>query len=233
MSSCTARELRPWGRAAQRPRAPRRIPADAALPIQDWTVLYVQLLRLEQALSRRPTAADDAMVDDGARAELGAAQVASRRARPQADVPASTLLRDALADLRRLARDDIAIAKREARMELDRLRLAAILFAVAAVCGWLALAMGLCAGVMAIGGGPVPALAIGSGLALLAVVAGATARGKVPRVPLERTRRRIADDAGTLGRVLELERTDHDAPATFLVPLRASRPSRARRSTFG
>lgn len=112
--------------------------------------------------------------------------------------PTSTILRQTIDETKELVRLELALAREELQGDLRRLKVAAILAAVAIVLALSTLATLILALVLALGGTALSAVAVA---VVLAVVCAALALGaykNVPRVPLERTRARLASEVRQL-----------------------------------
>lgn len=116
---------------------------------------------------------------------------------PRPEASTTDLVREAVDEARELVRLEVALAKDEVRRELDDAKKAAVMGAVAAVAALLAVAMLCVALALAIFPGPIPALVIGGIFVVGAAVFGYVAFRKVPKKPLEDTRRRLEGDART------------------------------------
>lgn len=114
---------------------------------------------------------------------------------PKPDATIPQLVREALDETKQLVKLEVELAKDEVRQELADAKRSAIMFAVAAVAALLAAAMMFVALALAIFPGPVPALAIGGVLIATAAILGFVGYKKVPKKPLDRTRRRLETDA--------------------------------------
>jgi hypothetical protein len=120
--------------------------------------------------------------------------------RPERDLKTTDLLRHALAEVKLLARAEIAHARLELRQELKAATRAGIALGAAATLGLVGLTMLFVTLALAL---PMAAwagaLAVALGALLLAAVAGLVGYRKLPRQPLSRTRARLLDDV-TLAR---------------------------------
>jgi uncharacterized membrane protein YqjE len=114
---------------------------------------------------------------------------------PRPEASTTELVREAIDEARELVRIEVALAKEEVRKEIEDAKRAAIFFGVAAVSALLAAAMICVAIALAIFPGPVPALVIGAILIVAAAVTAFVAWKKVPKAPLQDTRRRVETDA--------------------------------------
>jgi uncharacterized membrane protein YqjE len=114
---------------------------------------------------------------------------------PRPDASATQLVREAIDETRQLVKLEVELAKEEMREELAVAKRTAIMFGVAAVAALLAAAMLFVALALAIFPGPIPALVIGAVLIAAAAIFGFVAYKKVPRKPLDKTRRRLETDA--------------------------------------
>lgn len=113
---------------------------------------------------------------------------------PKPEMSTAQLVKEAIDETRQLVKLEVELAKDEVRQELADAKRSAIMFGVAAVAGLLAAAMMFVALALAIFPGPVPALIIGAILIAAASVLGFVGYKKVPKKPLERTRRRLETD---------------------------------------
>jgi uncharacterized membrane protein YqjE len=114
---------------------------------------------------------------------------------PRPEAPVTQLVREALDESRQLVKLEVELAKDELRQELADAKKSAIMFGVAAVAALIAATMLFVALALAIFPGPVPALIIGAVLIAAAAVLGFIGFKKVPKKPLEKTRRRLETDA--------------------------------------
>lgn len=111
----------------------------------------------------------------------------------ETDQSITSLVRGVLGDARELIREEVALAKAEARVEIGRLTSAVTEFGAAAVAGWFALMFVLCA--MALGIAAAFQWPAWSGFAIVGVLLGivatvmyVTARAAARRVePMPRT----------------------------------------------
>jgi hypothetical protein len=110
------------------------------------------------------------------------------------DESSAQLIREALEEVRMLARAEVDLAKEDVRADLRRVEGAAIGFGIAAGCAMLFLSMLVVAIVLALGGTAVVALLVAAALLVLAVAAGLTGYFVLPRKPLDQTRRRLGAD---------------------------------------
>ena len=117
---------------------------------------------------------------------------------PRLDASTTDLLREAIAETRRLVVLEVALAKEEVRLELAETKRAVVMFAVAAVAAVLAAAMCFVALGLAIFPGPAPVLAIGAVLIASSIILGVLAWKRTPKNPLGRTRERLETDAHVL-----------------------------------
>ncbi len=113
---------------------------------------------------------------------------------PRSDATIPQLVRDALDETKNLVRLEVELAKDELREELADAKRSAIMFGVAAVAALLAAAMMFVALALAIFPGPLPALVIGAVLIATAAILAFVGLQRVPKKPLERTRRRLETD---------------------------------------
>lgn len=108
--------------------------------------------------------------------------------------PTSTLLRQTLDETKELVRLELALAREELQSDLRRLKVAALLGGVAIVLALLTLATLILALVLAVGGTALSAVAVSVVLAVICAVMALAAYKNIPRVPLERTRARLASE---------------------------------------
>jgi hypothetical protein len=113
---------------------------------------------------------------------------------PRSDESSAQLIREALEEVRVLARAEVDLAKEDVRDELRRVEGAAIGFGVAAGCALLFLVLLVVALVLALGGTAVVALLVAACLLVIAVIAGLIGYFVLPRKPLDKTRRRLGTD---------------------------------------
>ena len=106
----------------------------------------------------------------------------------------STLLRQTIDGTKELVRLELALAHEELQSDLRRLKAAAIMGAVAIVLAFMTLATLILALVLALGGTALSAVGVAVILAVVCAATGLAAYKNVPRVPLERTRARLASD---------------------------------------
>jgi uncharacterized membrane protein YqjE len=161
-----------------------------ALPVDQWSLLYLNLHRLERAACGGP-----ALVDPEPKEDLEVKEVIMNVTDPKPEMSTVELVKEAIDETRQLVKLEVELAKDEVRQELADAKRSAIMFGVAAVGALLAAAMLLVALALAIFPGPVPALIIGAVLIAMAAVLGFIGYKKVPKKPLEKTRRRLETDA--------------------------------------
>jgi hypothetical protein len=157
------------------------------LPVDQWSLLFLNLHRLERAVAHGPN-----LIDEEPKQPRERVVEQHEVAKPEAS--AADLVRDAQAQTKQLVEIELALAKDELRHDLADAKRAAISFGVAAVAALLAATMMLVGLALAIFPGPVPALVIGAGLLVTAGALGFVGYRKVPTKPLERTRRRLETD---------------------------------------
>jgi hypothetical protein len=166
------------------------------LPVDQWTLLYLNLHRLERAVCGGPALVDPEPQQAHAAEEVVEVQeVIMNVTDPKPDASIPQLVREALDETKTLVKLEVELAKDEVRQELQDAKRSAIMFGVAAVAALLAAAMMFVALALAIFPGPVPALIIGAVLIAAAAILGFVGYKKVPKKPLERTRRRLETDA--------------------------------------
>jgi protein-S-isoprenylcysteine O-methyltransferase Ste14 len=110
------------------------------------------------------------------------------------NVPASDLVRQALADTRELVKLEVALARDEVRKNLLSVRNTAIAAGIAAICSLLAASLLLVALALAIELSAIPALIIGGVLLIVSIAAGIFAWSALPKKPVEETQKRIQTD---------------------------------------
>lgn len=114
------------------------------------------------------------------------------------EVPTTTLVREMLDEAKELVRLEVQLAKDDAKIELNHLKMSAIVFGIAAgvaIIGASTLAVAL---VLALGGTALVALAVAGGLLVLAGALAFFGYGLIPKAPLEKTRNRISSDVKQL-----------------------------------
>jgi hypothetical protein len=117
---------------------------------------------------------------------------------PLEEQSTTDLLRQTLEETKQLARLEVRLAQSELREDVRSLKWAGLLFAIAAALFVVALAMFDLAVVIALGGTASAALIV-AGIVLVEVAVLAIAGYRLlPKVPLERTRARFAEDVRTL-----------------------------------
>lgn len=161
------------------------------LPVDQWTVLYLNLHRLERAVCQGPALVDPEPKEHAIEVQ----EVIMNVTDPKPEMSTAQLVKEAIDESRQLVKLEVELAKDELRQELKDAKRSAIMFGVAAVAALLAAAMMFVALALAIFPGPVPALIIGIVLIAAAAVLGFVGFKKVPKKPLERTRRRLETDA--------------------------------------
>lgn len=117
---------------------------------------------------------------------------------PRPESSTAELVREALLEARELMQVEIELARDEITQEIDRTKKSAIALGVAAAAGLLGVAMLLVSIALGISRGPLPALLIGLGLLVVAIVVGVFGYGKVPKKPLMMTRGRLGTDVRLL-----------------------------------
>jgi uncharacterized membrane protein YqjE len=115
-----------------------------------------------------------------------------------AEISTPELLREALAESKELVRLEIRLAQEELREDVRKLKGAGILLASAAALSIVALAMFSLALVLAWGGTVGAALIVAFIVLTAVVITGFIGYRLLPKVPLERTRSRLATDVRTL-----------------------------------
>lgn len=172
---------------------------ETPLPVDQWSLLFLNLHRLERAVVGGPDLVDpepSSLTKALSRThseEVQAVMMNTTDPRPEAST--AELVREALDEAKQLVRIEVELAKDEVRVELQEAKRAAIMFGVAAVAALLAAAMLFVALALAIFPGPIPALVIGAVLIVGAAILGFVAFKKVPKKPLDQTRRRLETDA--------------------------------------
>jgi uncharacterized membrane protein YqjE len=118
---------------------------------------------------------------------------------PHVEQPSTPeLLREALGDSRELVRLEMRLAQEELREDVRRIKFAGILLAIAAALFIVALAMFDLAVVLALGGTVNAALLVAFIVLAEVAILGLWGYWKLPKVPLERTRSRLAMDVQAL-----------------------------------
>ena len=117
---------------------------------------------------------------------------------PHVEPSTPELLREALGDSRELVRLEMRLAQEELREDVRRIKFAAILLAIAAALFIVALAMFDLAVVLALGGTVSAALIVAFIVLAEVAILGLWGYRKLPKVPLERTRSRLAMDVQAL-----------------------------------
>lgn len=118
---------------------------------------------------------------------------------PLEDEGTAELVRGAIAEARELVKLEVELARDEVRGEVKQLQSSAVGFGVGAVAALLSLAMLGVALVLSLGGTPLAALGVAVGLLVVAGASAGFGYARLPRKPLDRTRRRLRAD------VLELK----------------------------
>lgn len=114
------------------------------------------------------------------------------------ETPVTVLVRDALDEVKELAKIEVELAKDEALLEIQQLKAAAIGFGIAAGATVLVMSLLAVALVLALGGTPLAALGVAAGFLAVGSVAGLFGYSRLPTKPLEKTRRRLHDDLNQL-----------------------------------
>jgi hypothetical protein len=127
-----------------------------------------------------------------------AAERVNMQVDPRPESSTADLVKEALVEAKELMQVEIALARDEMVQEIDRAKKSAIALGAAAAAGLLGVAMILVAIALALSRGPMPALLIGLGLLVVAIVAGILGYGGVPKAPLQMTRGRLGTDARVL-----------------------------------
>jgi uncharacterized membrane protein YqjE len=131
-------------------------------------------------VNRRESMADGDLNDDAEEKSTGA------------------LVREAIDEAKDLVRLEVALAKTELEDQLEELRTGAVALAAAGVLVSVGLSMLALALVLAIAPTSTCALVVGALLLGLGVVAGVMGYAKLPKKPLDRTRRRLQTDVEQL-----------------------------------
>lgn len=168
---------------------------------EDWVMLDRVTRRVENKLHGKDLlterkseelAAREVLKKDPA-AELGRGSTSALHT-PPSEASAVDLLKAALDESRELVRLEVALAKTEAEKQVRQAVRAAIWFGVAAALAIMGLALFPVAIVLALGGDPLDAVAVG---VITLVLGGAVAwlgYARIPKKPLEHTRQHVEDD---------------------------------------
>jgi uncharacterized membrane protein YqjE len=113
---------------------------------------------------------------------------------PDEETSTADLVKDVLTEARELVKLEVDLARNEMKREVKELEQAAIAFGVGVVAALLFLAMISVAIVVALGGTALAAVGVGIVFAVVAVVTGWVGYGKLPKKPLDQTRRRVRLD---------------------------------------
>ncbi len=116
------------------------------------------------------------------------------RVERRSDAPTAALVREAIAETRELVKLEIVLAKDEILAEVEQARRGAMALGAAAALAVGGLALLVIALVQALAAGALLSLLLGASLLLLAGVAAYRGWRRVPRHPLDRTRRRLSAD---------------------------------------
>lgn len=117
---------------------------------------------------------------------------------PLEEAPTADLVKEALADAKELVKLEVALAKNEVREEVKQLEYSAIAFGVGVVCALLFLSMLAVAVVIALGGTALAAIGVGLALLVIGGIAAYVGYAKLPKKPLDKTRRRLETDVHQL-----------------------------------
>lgn len=117
---------------------------------------------------------------------------------PPVEPSTPELFREALTDSRELVRLELRLAQEELREDVRRMKFAGILLAIAGALFIVALAMFDLAVVLALGGTVSAALLVAFIVLGEVAIVGLWGYWKLPKVPLERTRSRLAMDVQAL-----------------------------------
>lgn len=117
---------------------------------------------------------------------------------PSAEVSTPELLREALGESKELLRLELKLAQEELREDVRKLKGAGILLAIAGALFIVALAMFDVAVVLALGGTVSAALIVAFIVLAQVAIVGFIGYRQLPKVPLERTRSRLATDVRAL-----------------------------------
>lgn len=113
---------------------------------------------------------------------------------PLEEASTADLVKDVLTEARELVKLEVDLAKNEVKKEVKELERSAIAFAVGLVAALLFLTMLAVALVVALGGTSLAAIGVGIVFATVAGVAAWIGWGKLPKKPLDQTRRRLQTD---------------------------------------
>lgn len=108
------------------------------------------------------------------------------------------LVREALDEAKELVRIEVELAKNEVEKEIADAKTAAVGFGIAAGAGIVVLSVLAMALVLALGGTALVALGVAAVFAAIAGGVGYWAYARLPKRPLEKTRRRIVGEVGEL-----------------------------------
>lgn len=118
---------------------------------------------------------------------------------PALDEPSTaSLVREALDEVKELARVEIELARSDVELELARAKRAAIGIGIALAAGVLVLSLLALALVLALGGTATIALAIAGASFMLGGLAAVLGYSTLPKRPLERTREHLKREVGQL-----------------------------------
>jgi uncharacterized membrane protein YqjE len=117
---------------------------------------------------------------------------------PLEEAPTADLVKETFADAKELVRLEVELAKNEVKEEVKQLEHSAIAFGVSLVAALLFLSMMAVAIVLALGGTPLAAIGVGIAFAVIAGITGYLGYAKLPKNPLDKTRRRLASDVHQL-----------------------------------
>lgn len=113
---------------------------------------------------------------------------------PLEDAPTADLVKETFAEAKELVKLEVELAKNEIKEEVKQLEHSAIAFGVSLVAALIFLSMLAVAIVLALGGTPLAAIGVGVAFAVIAGVTGYVGYAKLPKKPLDKTRRRLASD---------------------------------------
>jgi uncharacterized membrane protein YqjE len=163
----------------------------ANLPLDQWSLLHVNLTALERSICGGPR-----LVDPEAPPRR---QEAMMNIKAENEEGLTDLVKEALTDAKDLVKLEVELAKTEVREDLDEIKVAAIAFVAAFAAAIIGLTMLLVALVLAIAPRPLPALIVGGVFLLIAVgVAAFVGYPHLPKKPLDRTLTRLKTDAQIL-----------------------------------
>ena len=168
------------------------------LPFNEWILLYTNLHRLENAVCGGPRLVDPDDTLQTNPPHMGAEVMMNVPVDPRPEAKTTDLVKEALEEAKQLVKIEVALAKEEVREEVGQAKGAAIMFGASTFLGILGVALLLVALALAIFPGPIPALVIGGAMLVIAGVLGFVAYQKVPKKPLDRTKRRLETDAKIL-----------------------------------